>query len=287
MHDSPLIAIGLPIAVAIIMCGIGMTLGGEDFARVSRRPKALAVGLVGHYVVLPIIGFAVAWWFRQVPEFAVGFVLIAACPSGSMSNAMTFLARGNVALAITLTVASALATFASVPLLVGLASAWFGGAQHQIRIPFGPTVLQLAALVLLPVSLGMLLRRVAPALAARIEPKVSRFALLTLLALVVAIIASQFGALRRALVELGPGVFAMCTAAVAAGFALARALKLSPRDAVTIGIEVGMQNVTLAILIALTIIGSERVALPAAIYGSVMYLPALAAVAYGRRMLPR
>lgn len=287
MQDSLLLKIGLPIAIAIIMCGIGLTLSGEDFRRIGRRPKPVAIGLLGHYLLLPALGFAVAWLFPDSLEFAVGFVLVAACPSGSSSNALTYLARGNVALAVTLTVISALVTFVSVPLLVNLALEWFGGESRQIRLPVGQTVMHLAALVLVPVLLGMGVRRIAPGFALRVEPWVSRFALLLLLLLIVAIAVTQFDVLRRHFGELGPAALAMGAAAIGGGFALARISGLDLRDSITVGMEVGVQNSTLAIVIALTLLNSPQIAVPAATYGLLMYLPAFVVVVLGRRAVAR
>ncbi|UOF16258.1 bile acid:sodium symporter family protein [Lysobacter capsici] len=287
MQDSLLLKIGLPIAIAIIMCGIGLTLSGADFRRIGQHPKPVVVGLIGHYLLLPLLGFAVAWLFPDSLEFAVGFVLVAACPSGSSSNALTFLARGNVALAVTLTVISALVTFISVPLLVNLALDWFGGETRHIRLPVGQTVMHLAALVLVPVLLGMGLRRFAPALAQRIEPWVSRFALLLLLLLIVAISVTQHDLLLRTFPELGPAALLMCSAAIGGGFALARVSGLDLRDSITVGMEVGVQNSTLAIVIALTLLNSPQVAVPAAMYGLLMYVPAFAVVMLGRRAVAR
>lgn len=287
MQDSLLLKIGLPIAIAIIMCGIGLTLSGEDFRRVGRHPKPVVVGLIGHYLLLPALGFAVAWMFPDSLEFAVGFVLVAACPSGSSSNALTYLARGNVALAVTLTVISALVTFVSVPLLVNLALQWFGGEARQIRLPVAQTVMHLAALVLVPVLLGMGVRRVASGFALRVEPWVSRFALGLLLLLIVAIIVTQRDLLWRSFPELGPAALGMCAAAIGGGFLLARISGLALRDAITVGMEVGVQNSTLAIVIALTLLQSPQIAVPAAMYGLMMYLPAFAVVVLGRRAVAR
>lgn len=291
MQDSILLKIGLPLAIAIIMCGIGLTLRGEDFRRIAREPRPVVVGLLGHYLLLPLLGFATAWLIARSQsgsvEFAVGFVLVAACPSGSSSNALTYLARGNVALAVTLTVISALVTFLSVPLLVELALRWFGGEARSIRLPFAQTVLHLAALVLAPVLIGMALRRLAPAFALRVEPWVSRFALGLLLLLIVAICITQRAVLADSLGELGPAALAMGAAAIGGGFLLARASRLGLRDAITVGMEVGVQNSTLAIVIALTLLNSPAIAVPAAIYGLLMYLPAFAAAWLGRRAVAR
>lgn len=287
MQDSLLLKVALPLAIAIIMCGIGMTLSGGDFRRVAERPKPVLIGVLGHYVLLPLLGFAVAWLFPMQPEFAIGLVLVAACPSGTTSNALTYLARGNVALAVTLTVISALVTFLSVPLLVNLALQVFGGETRDIRLPVGQTVLHLAALVLAPVLIGMGVRRFFPAFAHRAEPWVSRFSLAFLVLLIVAIAVSERANLPAWFAQMGPAAMTLCCAAIGLGYLLGRVTGLALRDAITVGMEVGVQNSTLAIVIALTLLESPQIALPGAMYGLLMYFPALAMVALGRRAVAR
>lgn len=287
MQDNVAVQIGLPIAIIVIMAGIGLTLTLGDFQRISRKPKPVLVGLLGHYLLLPVLGFAVAWVFALPTELAVGLVLVAACPSGSSSNALTFLARGNVALAVTLTVISALATFVSVPLLVNLALQAFGGEAREIRLPLGPTVKHLAMLVLIPVMVGMAVRRIAPGFARRVEPAIGKFALALLLAVILVLIYTERATLGAMLFQVGPAALTMGSAAIGLGFLLGRGCGLALRDAITVGMEVGVQNATLAIVIALTLLDSPQIALPGAIYGLLMYLPALAMVALGRRAVQR
>jgi BASS family bile acid:Na+ symporter len=287
MQDSLVLKLGLPIAIMIIMCGIGLTLTLGDFRRVREHPRPVLVGIIGHYLLLPLLGFAVAWAFRLPMELAVGLVLVAACPSGSSSNALTFLARGNVALAVTLTVISALVTFLSVPLLVNLALQVFGGETRTIRLPVGQTIAHLAVLVLMPVTLGMAVRRFVPAFAHRVEPMVGRFAMTTLLIMIVALVYVERHQIGSMLVQVGPAALTLSCAAIGLGYLLARTSGLVLRDAVTVGMEVGVQNATLAMVIALTLLQSPRIALPGAIYGLLMYLPAFAAVVLGRRAVER
>ena len=287
MQDSLLITVGLPIAIMIIMCGIGLTLTFTDFRHVREHPKPVVVGLVGHYVLLPLLGFTVAWAFSLPTELAVGFVLVAACPSGSTSNLLTFLARGNVALAVTLTVISALVTFLSVPLLVNLALDVFGGEARAIRLPIGPTIKHLALLVLLPVTVGMAVRRFAPAFALKVEPAVGRFALAVALVIVAALVYVERNMIADMMMKIGPAALTLGCAAIGLGFLLGRVSGLVLRDAITVGMEVGVQNATLAMVIALTLLQSPQVALPGAIYGLLMYLPALATAALGRRAVAR
>ncbi|HEY0662559.1 MAG TPA: bile acid:sodium symporter family protein [Lysobacter sp.] len=287
MQDSALIQIGLPIALMIIMCGIGMSLTPTDFRRIGERPKPVLVGLLGHYLWLPLLGFGVAWLFKLQPEYAVGLVLVAACPSGTSSNALTYLARGNVALAVTLTLLSGLITFASVPLLVNLALQLFMGETRAIQLPLGPTMLHLAALVLVPICVGMALRRFLPGMAKRAEPVVGAFALLLLAVLIVGIVLQERERLPAMLADLGLPVLTLCCVAILGGLLLARLSGLALRDALTVGMEVGVQNATLALLIAFTLLKSSEIAIPGALYGLLMYAPAMLLVLFGRRALRR
>jgi BASS family bile acid:Na+ symporter len=285
MQDSVLIQVGLPIAIMIIMCGIGMSLTPTDFRRIGERPKPVLIGLLGHYLWLPLLGFGIAWLFELQPEYAVGLVLVAACPSGTSSNALTYLARGNVALAVTLTLLSGVITFASVPLLVNLALQVFMGETRDIELPMGPTMLHLAGLVLVPICVGMLLRRFLPAMAKRVEPVVGAFALLLLAVLIVGIVLQERERLPGMLADLGLPVLVMCFATIGGGLLLGRLSGLALRDALTVGMEVGVQNATLALLIAFTLLKSSQIAIPGALYGLLMYAPALLLVAFGRRVL--
>jgi bile acid:Na+ symporter, BASS family len=283
MAPSVLISVGLPIAIGIIMCGIGLHLTLADFRRVREFPRSVLAGVAGHYLLLPALGFGMAWLFRLPPELAVGLVLVAACPSGNMANTLTFLARGNVALAICLSVISALATFLSIPVLVGLASEVFAGEARAIRVPVLETVKHLAGILLLPIAAGMLIHARLPRVAHALQPWVGRFAVLLLVVLILGIAITQRGALTAAALQAGPAALALCCAAIGGGYALGRLAGLPPRDVLTVSLEVGVQNGALAILIALSVLNSAQIAIPGALYGALMYLPALVVVAIGRR----
>lgn len=283
MEQSVLISIGLPIAIGVIMCGIGLHLVPADFRRVTEFPRSVLVGVAGHYLLLPALGFAIAWLFRLPPELAVGLVLVAACPSGNMANTLTFLARGNVALAVCLSMISALVTFLSIPLFVGLAGTVFAGESLPIRVPVGETVKHLAGILLIPIATGMLVRARLPRVARALQPWVGRSAVLLLVGLILGIAISQRGTLAVAALQAGPAALALCCAAIGGGYALGRWSRLPPRDVLTVSLEVGVQNGALAILIALSVLGSAQAAIPGALYGVLMYGPALVVVAIGRR----
>jgi bile acid:Na+ symporter, BASS family len=152
MESSFLTAVFLPLALFAVMLGMGLGLRIEDFTRVLVYPKAVVVGLLAQLVMLPILGFALASIFPLTPELAVGVMILAACPGGPTSNLLTYLARGNVALSITLTAMSSLITVFTIPLVVNLAMETFLGEATPLSLPVGATVLQIAVITLIPVA---------------------------------------------------------------------------------------------------------------------------------------
>ena len=289
MEQSPLISVGLPIALFIIMTGIGLTLTAADFHREARQPRGVVVGTLAQLVLMPALGFAVAALLRLEPVLAVGLVIVAACPGGSTSNLIAYLARANVALSIVLTVLSSVAAIdrATFPLYVNLAlSRWPIGAEAAVRMPVGETVALLVGIILVPVTLGMAVRRRAPGRAASLEKAVSLFGGVVLLLLIVAIVYSVRDRFWELMGAAGPAAIVLNLAGVAAGFLAAALAGLSGPDRLTTAIELGVKNTTIGMLVAVTIIGSEAMAVPAAVYGLLMYASGFALVTFGQRAYP-
>lgn len=287
MDQSPLITVGLPIALFIIMTGIGLTLTTADFAREARAPRGVAVGTAAQLLAMPALGFLVAAVLDLPPEIAVGVVIAAACPGGSTSNLLAYLARANVALSIVLTVAASVATIVTLPFFVRLALDWQASAEGvEVTMPVGRTVALLLAVVLVPVALGMVVRRRSADLAARLERAVSLFGGAVLVLLIVGIAVS----VREDIVELttaaGPAALLLNVGGLAVGYGVAAAAGLRQADRLTTAIELGVKNTTIGLLLAITVIGDEEMAVPSAVYGLLMYASAAAVVAYGRRSLP-
>ena len=288
MDSSPLIEIGLPLVLAVIMVGIGLTLTTEDFARERRAPRAAVVGTLLQLVGMPAAAFAVAAVLDLAPAVAVGLVVAAACPGGATSNLVAFLARANVALSIVLTVVASAAVLATLPFWTGLALDAYplDDEVGEVAVPLGPTVGLLLGVVLVPVAVGMLVRRRAPALAARLERVVGVVGVVVLAALVVGItlsVSDQVGELLR---TSGPASLLLSVLGVVAGLVAGTLVRVPLADRVTLALELGVKNTTLGLLITLSVIGSEVVSFPTAVYGLVMYLPAFALVVLGRRLLP-
>lgn len=287
MEQSPLISVGLPVALFVIMTGIGLTLTAADFHREARQPRGVVVGTLAQLLLTPALGFAVAALLRVEPVIAVGLVIVAACPGGSTSNLVAYLARANVALSIVLTVLASVAAIVTLPVYVNLALGWWPvGAGEAVRMPVGQTVALLVGIILVPVAIGMAVRRRAPARAASLERAVSLFGGVVLLLLIVAIVVSVRDRFWELMGAAGPAAIVLNLGGVAVGFLAAALAGLPGRDRLTTGIELGVKNTTIGMLVAVTIIGSEPMAVPAAVYGLLMYASGFALVWFGQRAFP-
>ncbi len=282
MEQSPLVEIGLPIALFIIMVGIGLTLTVADFRREARQPRAMTVGSVVQIVLMPALAFAIAALLRLSPELTLGLVILAAAPGGTTSNLVSLMSRANVALSIVLTVVASVITIVTLPLAANLALAWRAeDADVVVRVPLLDSIGLLVAIVLLPVLLGMALRSRRPEAAARFEPKVSAFGAVVLVALIVGIAIDIREDLPTLIAQSGPAALLLNLGGLGLGFATGL-VGLGPKDRRTCAAELGIKNGTLAILIAVTVVGSEVVAAPAAVYSVIMYLTAFGLVVFGR-----
>jgi bile acid:Na+ symporter, BASS family len=284
LEDNILIEVGLPIALFVIMIGIGLTLTTGDFRREARAPKALIVGSVAQLLIMPAFGFAIAAVLDLSPALAVGLVIAAACPGGATSNLVVFLGKANVALSIVLTVIASLAVIVTLPIAGNLALGIWPALDGAVRVPVGQTIALLLGVVLVPVTIGMVIRRRNPEQASALERVVSIFGGVVLVVLVAAIIWSVRDEFWTLMIQAGLSTTILNLGGIAIGMGVGVLAGLSRTDALTCGTEMGVKNTTLGMMIALTILGSGPVAIPSAVYGLVMYLSAIGIVAYGRRL---
>ncbi|MBD2232686.1 bile acid:sodium symporter family protein [Phormidium tenue] len=273
MESSFLTAVFLPLALFAVMLGMGLGLRIDDFTRVLVYPKAVVVGLLAQLVMLPILGFALASIFPLTPELAVGVMILAACPGGPTSNLITYLARGNVALSITLTAMSSLITVFTIPLVVNLAMGAFLGEATTLSLPVGATVIQIAVITLIPVAMGMALHHYRPGFAAQVERSVKWLSLGLLGLIIAGLLVQQRANVVGFFAQVGLVTLALNLAAMALGYVIAVAAKLDRPSATAITVEVGIQNGTLAIAIASapTLLNQPDLAIPAAIYSLLMF----------------
>ncbi|WP_433273600.1 bile acid:sodium symporter family protein [Actinosynnema sp. CS-041913] len=275
-----LTSVGLPVALAVVMFGLGLSLTVADFARVVREPRAVAVALATQLVVLPLVCFGLVVGFGLDPVLAVGMMLLAASPGGTTANLFSHLFRGDVALNITLTAVNSVLAVVTLPLVVNLALGHFGPAigDGAVGLEFGK-VAQVFAIVLVPVVLGMLVRRWSASLADRADRPVRIVSAVVLVAVIAGTLLAERENVGTYLAETGLIAALFCVCSLTAGYLLPRVLKVERRQAIASAFEVGIHNSTLAITIAVTVVGSERLAVPAAVYGIVMF-PIAAAAGY-------
>ncbi|SEA44920.1 bile acid:sodium symporter family protein [Microbulbifer marinus] len=286
MESGPMISIGLPVALFIIMIGIGMTLTARDFHRVTVKPAGLIVGTITQILIMPLFAFALCGLLSLPPAIAVGLVIIAACPGGTTSNLFTLLARGNVALSIVLTVSASMITIMSLPIFTNYALQAYFGTQQEIVLPFGKTVAMLSAIVLLPVVIGMAVRAWRPQLANRAEGVVSIFGGLVLAVLVIGLVYGIRDRFLELMAQAGPSAILLNLAGVALGLLSSRAIGLSRREALAVATELGIKNGTLGLMVTLTLLHSSEMSVPSAIYGVLMFPVGFLLAAYGRRVIP-
>lgn len=287
MQTSFFTAVLLPVGLAIVMLGMGLTLVPEDFQRVTRYPKAVAVGLVSQLLFLPIVGFLVASIVPMPPEIAVGIMVLALCPGGPSSNMITYLAKGDVALSVTLTALSSTITVFTIPLFANLSLQYFAGQDAAIALPIGQTMLQIFAITLVPIGLGMLFRHQFPDLARRLEKVANRLAIAFLALIILAIIIREWSRIPTFIAQVGTAVVLLNIISMAIGFWLGRLFKLNFAQEICIAIEVGIQNATLAIAITAGLLNNPDMAVPAAIYSLFAYATAILTIFYGRKSMQR
>jgi BASS family bile acid:Na+ symporter len=273
MQASLLTNLLLPLALGVIMFGLGLSLTAEDFRRVARYPRAVVLGLTLQVLVLPWVAFALAVAFRLPPPLAVGLMLLAASPGGATANIYSHLARGDLALNITLTAINSALCLLTLPLILNLALEHFLGAGQYVPPPTRK-VIEVALIIVLPVLLGMAVRAKAPGFAARAEKPLRLLSVLVLALLVVAAVAQEWRTLVASFATVGLACLLFNLASMGAGYAAPLALRLPKKQAIAIAMEIGIHNGTLAIFIALNVLQNPTVSVPAAVYSLLMFITA-------------
>ena len=276
MEANVLTTVLLPLVIGIIMFGLGLHLRTDDFRRVLRTPRPVFIGLLTQLLVLPPIAFALCLVFALPAEIAVGFMLLVASPGGATANVFSHLARGDVALNITLTALNSVLILLTLPLIVGWSMAYFLVEQGQIPAPTRK-VIEVAVIILLPVAIGMLVRGLADRTADRLERWVKPLSLITLLALIVITVAREWNLILTHAAMLGLACLLLSVLSLSIGYGTARLLRLDARQSIAIAFEIGIHNTTLAIFIALSVLKLPALSVPAAIYSLIMYFTAGAA----------
>jgi BASS family bile acid:Na+ symporter len=277
----------VPCGLMLIMFSMGLTLAPRDFAAILAGRRAVLAGLAIHLLVLPLLGLGIAALFRLPPQLALGLFIVSICPAGTTSNALTFVGRGNLALAVVLTVLTSIVTVFTIPLLLRWAVPWFLG-DGDARIPqldILATMGQLARITLLPIAVGMVVRRFAPVAAAGIARGLRPTAFIVLVAVIGFSVAVSLDMVIENLLAATPAIYALNICAMGCGLLAGRAINLDARDRMTLAIETGVQNATLALFLTLTVLGSLPLAVTQNIYGIVMLLNATLLIRWFRGRL--
>jgi BASS family bile acid:Na+ symporter len=278
MSANPVLTVFLPLALAIVMAGLGLHLTLADFRRVLQQPRAVVVALAVQSFLLPPVAFGLAMLFGLPPEMAVGLVLLAASPGGVTANIFSHLARGDVALNITLTATNCVLALIALPLWTGLALQVFMGSGTDVPAPLAKLV-EVVLLALIPVALGMALRAWRPALADRAEKPVRIASTLILAILIVLAIAGAIDEILAYAAAVGLACLSFNLISLFSGYFAGHAARLGRPQAIAIAFEIAIHNGTLAILLAMQVLQNDLFAIAPAIYSVVMY-PVAAAFAF-------
>ena len=264
----------IPICLFLIMMGMGLTLVTNDFKRVLKYPKAVGIGLTNQLILLPIIGFALANIMPLRPEYAVGVMLLVLCPGGTTSNLFTYLAKGDVALSVTMTAIASVITVFTIPIVLSFSLIYFMGSGSEFELPVVKTVLTLVVLTIVPISIGMLIKRYAPKVADRSQVYVSRFGVIFLTFLVLFLGYVQRDIIVDAFIATGPVSVLLNLSTMALGYYSSKWFGLNWAQRTSVTLEVGLQNSTLSIFMALTLLSNYDMSMMPAIYTLVMFLSA-------------
>lgn len=276
----------LPASLFLIMFGLGLTLLVEDFKRLVENPRATLLGVGLQIIVLPLVAFALAnLLLRDSPVMAMGLMILAACPGGATSNLITYLARGEMALSVTLTAISSFIAVISIPLIIRFSLGWFTGEGEIISPPILEMIGQVVVVTILPVSLGMLVHHRAEAFAAKAEKPMKILSALLLAVIVLGLVANQRDEILGFFKQAGLATLLLNLVMLALGFITGAVARLPLTTRISLSIEAGIQNGTLGIAIAAGILGSGQMAIAPAIYSLIMFVTGFIAIAVFSRMV--
>jgi BASS family bile acid:Na+ symporter len=288
MQQNALTGVVLPIALAVIMLGLGLSLEVADFRRAVAARRAVGIGLVCQTMILPLVCLALAHAFGLPPELSVGLMLLAASPGGATANLFSHLAGGDVALNVTLTAVNSVLSIFTLPLIVNWSFAHFFGEGREIPLQF-TKIIQVFAVVLGPIAIGMIVRARRIDLAKRLDRPVRLLSALFLVAVVAGAIAAERANVAQHFRAVGLAALCFNLASIGLGYLVPRVVGVGERQSIAIGMEIGIHNATLAITIASSprFLGSPAMAVPPAVYGLVMFATATVFGALASRRLAR
>lgn len=262
----------LPI-LTLLMFELGLTLQIEDFKLFKKRPRPIIAGMIGQIIFLPVLAFILGYAFHLEPLFFVGIILIACSPGGSSSNIFSMLAKGDVALSVSLTACSSIITLFTIPVIMGLATRFIGsGTDVEVHLPVGSLIVQNLLLMLLPIVAGVLVKRFRPAAAEKIDKVLAKVAFPALILLATIFFIQHHATITAQFGKLGLCISALILLAMGGGALLSKLVHLNRKEQRTLIIEIGMQNAAQAIAVASSpfVFNNDIIAIPAIIYALMM-----------------
>lgn len=273
----------LASSLIIIMLGMGLSLVIDDFKRIIVYPKAILVGLTNQLIILPLIGFALVSTFPLQPEIAIGIMILAACPGGPTSNLITHLAKGDIALSVTLTALSSFITILTIPFIVNFALMYFLAEGQMIKLDVVETIIQIMVITVIPVSIGMLIRRYKEGFALRMAKPVRTASGIVIALVIIGIVVKEKDNFISYFQQAGIVAFSLNAITMLVGYYTSKLFKIKYKRAVSISIESGIQNGTLAITIAVVLLESTAFAIAPAVYSLIMFFTGGIAIYFGIR----
>lgn len=272
MQTGILVTIILPLSLFFIMFGMGMTLVTADFKRVYLQPRAFAIGMSAQMVLLPLLSLLIILTFKMPPQVAVGLMILSFCPGGTFSNMFSLLAKGDVALSITLTATVSLLSPFTIPLLTNLSTRYLLGETSEFTLPLLETIMKLIAITVIPTLLGMLLNYWKPNLCKKLGTAVKLFSSFFLFLIIAGIVKNNWANMPTYIQQVGIPTLLLNLLALTCGFAIATLARLNRKQSVSIAYEVGIQNGTTALLITSTLLHNDAMSIAPTIYSLLMFV---------------
>ena len=263
----------LPISLAIIMFGMGLTLVINDFSRLFTYPKAVFVGLLNQLIFLPLIGFLIIFLFDLKPSMAIGFMILSLCPGGPTSNLITQVARGNIGLSVTLTALASLITVFSIPIILSKFITYFtGDSAIVIELPIVKTMLQILLITIIPISIGMIIRKKNMSFALQMERPMRIASTVLFIVIFLLVMMANKEVIVEAMKEVGLATLLLNISTMGLGYLTSKFFGITGKSQISITIESGIQNGTLAFVIATTILNNIEMGLPTGAYSIWMFI---------------
>jgi len=272
MQVDILTAVILPLSLFLIMFGMGLSLQPVDFKKVVAQPKAMIIGISGQLLLLPIMAATLAIVLALPAEISVGLMIIALAPGGATSNMFSYLSKGDVALSISLTALVSIVTPFTIPLITAISIKYFMAGDTTFAMPIIKTIVQLLVITIVPVILGMIFRAKQSNMAKKIEEKLKWFSVIFMFLIIAFIIIKNADNMLDFFIQVGSATLILNIIVLYIGYQMAKIANLSRAQTITISFEIGIQNGTLALVVAGTLIGNETMMIPAITYGLLMFV---------------